>query len=61
MELGFIMLVVTILCVVAIVREFKTQNMFGAAFAALSALVFGFFSIATLYWELILPLFTGQA
>jgi hypothetical protein len=57
MELAFIILLVTILCVIAVVRELKSQNMFGAAFAAISALVFGFFSIATLYWELIRPLF----
>lgn len=57
MELGFIILIVAILCVMAIVREFKAQNMFGVAFAGISALVFGFFSIATLYWELIRPLF----
>ncbi|GAB2573429.1 DUF2759 family protein [Gracilibacillus alcaliphilus] len=57
MELGFIILVVTVLCVIAVVREFKSQNMLGAGFAAISALVFGFFSIATLYWELIHPFF----
>ncbi|MDX8045993.1 DUF2759 family protein [Gracilibacillus sp. S3-1-1] len=57
MELGFIILVVAILCVIAVVRELKAQNMFGVAFAAISALVFGFFSVATLYWELIHPLF----
>ncbi|GAE91213.1 hypothetical protein JCM21714_154 [Gracilibacillus boraciitolerans JCM 21714] len=57
MELGFIILLVTILCVVAIVREFKAHNMFGVAFAGIAALVFGFFSIGTLYWELIRPLF----
>ncbi|WP_208588435.1 DUF2759 domain-containing protein [Gracilibacillus suaedae] len=57
MELAFIILLVTILCVIAVVRELKSQNMFGVAFAAISALVFGFFSIATLYWELIRPLF----
>ncbi|MGP4042348.1 DUF2759 family protein [Gracilibacillus sp. D59] len=57
MELAFIILVITILCVIAVVRELKAQNMFGVAFAAISALVFGFFSIATLYWELIRPLF----
>ncbi|UOQ47456.1 DUF2759 domain-containing protein [Gracilibacillus caseinilyticus] len=57
MELGFIILVVTILCALAVFRELKKQNMFGVAFAGLATLVFGFFSIATLYWELIHPLF----
>ncbi|SFL82296.1 Protein of unknown function [Gracilibacillus orientalis] len=57
MELAFIILVVAILCAFAVVRELKTKNMFGVAFAAISVLVFGFFSIATLYWELIRPLF----
>ncbi|QGH34923.1 DUF2759 family protein [Gracilibacillus salitolerans] len=56
MELALIILVITILCVFAVVRELKSQNIFGVAFAAISALVFGFFSIATIYWELIHPL-----
>ncbi|WP_054788874.1 MULTISPECIES: DUF2759 family protein [Gracilibacillus] len=59
MVIGFIFLVVAILCAIAIIREFKSQNMFGAAFSAISALVFGFFSIATLYAELIKPLIAG--
>lgn len=57
MELGFIVLLVTILCAAAVVRSFKSQNMFATAFAGIATLVFGFFSIATLYWELIHPLF----
>ncbi|MFC4388536.1 DUF2759 family protein [Gracilibacillus marinus] len=60
MVLALILLAVAIVCVIAIFREFKRQNMFGAAFSAISALVFGFFSIATIYWELIRPLVTGE-
>ncbi|WP_066192984.1 MULTISPECIES: DUF2759 family protein [Gracilibacillus] len=55
MVLGFIVLVIAILCVAGLVREFKAQNILGILFAGLSSLVFGFFSIATLYWELIHP------
>lgn len=57
MELAIIILIVAILCAVGVVRSFKAQNMFAAAFAGLATLVFGFFSVATLYWELIRPLF----
>ncbi|ENH97465.1 hypothetical protein J416_05623 [Gracilibacillus halophilus YIM-C55.5] len=57
MTLGFIMLAVTIVCIIGIIREFKSQNMFGVFFSGLSTLVFGFFAIATLYWEIIRPLF----
>lgn len=57
MELGIIILIVAILCAIGVVRSFKEQNMFAVAYAGLATLVFGFFSVATLYWELIRPLF----
>ncbi|RCW65376.1 DUF2759 family protein [Saliterribacillus persicus] len=56
MVLGFLLLIVTVLSALAVVREFKKQNMFGAGFAGLSTLTFGFFSIGTLYFEIIDPL-----
>lgn len=58
MELGFMLLVVAIVCAIATVRELKKQNLFASGFAGLSTLVFGFFAVGTLYWEIIRPLFT---
>ncbi|WP_077621510.1 DUF2759 family protein [Sediminibacillus massiliensis] len=52
MVLALMLLVVTILCAIAVIRELKAKNMFAVAFAGLSVLVFGFFSIATIYTEL---------
>ncbi|MFC0522621.1 DUF2759 domain-containing protein [Pontibacillus salicampi] len=48
MTLAIMMLLVTILCALAVFREFKTRNMFAVAFAGISTLVFGFFSIMTI-------------
>ncbi|WP_186575791.1 DUF2759 domain-containing protein [Aquibacillus kalidii] len=52
MVLAILLLIVTILCAVAVIRELKNKNLFAVAFAGLSAAVFGFFSIATIYVEL---------
>ncbi|WP_174613801.1 DUF2759 family protein [Virgibacillus ihumii] len=48
MVLGIILLAVTILSVVSVVRQLKIKNLFALGFSAVSALVFGFFSIATI-------------
>ncbi|KGP72956.1 DUF2759 family protein [Pontibacillus yanchengensis] len=48
MTLAIMMLFVTILCAVAVFRELKTKNLFAVAFAGISTLVFGFFSIMTI-------------
>ncbi|HLQ73803.1 MAG TPA: DUF2759 family protein [Bacillota bacterium] len=52
MVLGILLLAVTILSVVSVARQLKYKNLFALAFSAASALVFGFFSIATLLCEL---------
>jgi hypothetical protein len=43
----FACLGITILCVIGLFKTLKDKNMFAAGFAAISALVFGFFSIAS--------------
>ncbi|RWZ60083.1 DUF2759 family protein [Halobacillus fulvus] len=48
MVTGIILLLVTILCVIAVFREIKTKNFFAVFFAAISALMFGWFSIMTI-------------
>lgn len=48
MVLAVMLLIVTALCAWATVRELKEKNMFAVAFAGISVLVFGFFSVATL-------------
>ncbi|MDC3413396.1 DUF2759 domain-containing protein [Aquibacillus sp. 3ASR75-11] len=53
MVLAVMLLVVAILCAAAVIREFKTRNFFAVAFAGVSALVFGWFSIMTLIEPLI--------
>ncbi|WP_407268383.1 DUF2759 domain-containing protein [Radiobacillus sp. PE A8.2] len=60
MELAIMLLVVAVLCAIAVLREFKRQNFFAVAFAGISTLVFGFFSIATIYSEIV-AMFTQQA
>ncbi|WP_082233842.1 DUF2759 family protein [Halobacillus massiliensis] len=49
---AILLLIVTILCIFAVFRELKTKNFFAVAFAGLSALVFGWFSIMTIYANL---------
>ncbi|MFD1018742.1 DUF2759 domain-containing protein [Thalassobacillus hwangdonensis] len=49
---AIIILLVAILCVLAVFREVKNKNFFAVAFAGVSALIFGWFSIMTLYSNL---------
>ncbi|SFL67817.1 DUF2759 domain-containing protein [Salibacterium qingdaonense] len=49
MAFGITMLVVAILCGVATIREIKRRNFLGFGFAGLSLLVFGWFSIMTIF------------
>ena len=50
--LAIIFLAVALLAVVSVIRQLKFKNLFALAFSALTAVVFGFFSIATLITEL---------
>ncbi|MCP8616855.1 DUF2759 domain-containing protein [Salirhabdus salicampi] len=52
MVLAIMLLVATILCVFAVLRESKNRNMFAVGFAGISALIFGWFSIMTIISEL---------
>lgn len=52
MVLAIILLLVTLLCVISIIRQLKLRNNFALAFSAVSALAFGFFSIATIIAEI---------
>ncbi|MBH0229866.1 DUF2759 domain-containing protein [Halobacillus yeomjeoni] len=52
MVTAIILLFVAILCVIAVFREMKTKNFFAVMFAAVSALMFGWFSIMTIYSNL---------
>ncbi|QTM99822.1 DUF2759 family protein [Sediminibacillus dalangtanensis] len=52
MVLAILLLIVAILCAVAVLRELKAKNMFAVLFAGLSTLVFGWFSIMTVWAEL---------
>ncbi|MBO8156102.1 MAG: DUF2759 domain-containing protein [Bacillaceae bacterium] len=54
MVMGILMLIVTILSLIAVFREAKNRNFFAVAFAGISTLVFGWFSIMTIYGELFL-------
>jgi len=50
--LAIIFLAVALLAVVSVIRQLKFKNLFALVFSALTAVVFGFFSIATLITEL---------
>ncbi|SDI95539.1 DUF2759 family protein [Salimicrobium halophilum] len=52
MVTAILLLLVTILCLAAVFREIKTKNFFAVAFAMVSALVFGWFSVMTIYANL---------
>ncbi|MBA2173603.1 DUF2759 domain-containing protein [Halobacillus locisalis] len=52
MVTAIILLIVAILCVIAVFRELKTKNFFAVLFAAASALMFGWFSVMTIYANL---------
>ncbi|MEC3883099.1 MULTISPECIES: DUF2759 domain-containing protein [Halobacillus] len=49
---AILLLLVTILCVWAIFRELKTKNFFAVLFAGASALIFGWFSVMTIWYNL---------
>ncbi|WP_405101192.1 DUF2759 family protein [Oceanobacillus sp. FSL H7-0719] len=50
--LAILFLLVALLAVVSVIRQLKIKNLFALAFSALTAVSFGFFSIATLISEL---------
>jgi len=52
MVLGIILLLVALVCLISFVRQLKLRNNLAIAFSALSALAFGFFSIATIISEI---------
>ena len=57
MVLAVIFLLVAILCAIAVIRELKSKNLFGVAFAGISTLVFGWFSLMTIFY----PIFSSSA
>ncbi|RDW19196.1 DUF2759 domain-containing protein [Oceanobacillus arenosus] len=50
--LGIIFLLVALLAVISVIRQLKYKNLFALAFSTLTALAFGFFSIATIISEI---------
>ncbi|MGP4072478.1 DUF2759 domain-containing protein [Piscibacillus sp. B03] len=52
MVLGIIFLFVAILSFIAVFRELKRRNVLAILFAGASAAVFGWFSVMTIYSEL---------
>ncbi|MFC4022796.1 DUF2759 family protein [Oceanobacillus longus] len=50
--LAIVLLFVTLLAVVSVIRQLKYKNLFALAFSAITALAFGFFSIATILSEI---------
>lgn len=53
MVLAILFLLIAILCVLAVFREFKAKNLFSLAFAGISSLVFGWFSVMTIIAHLL--------
>ncbi|WP_074435748.1 DUF2759 family protein [Oceanobacillus jeddahense] len=51
--LGILFLLVALLAVVSVVRQLKYKNILALLFSGLTAVVFGFFSIATIISEII--------
>lgn len=49
MVLALMLLVVTLLSVVSVIRQLKFKNILALGFSAVSVLVFGFFSISTIF------------
>ncbi|WP_138415799.1 DUF2759 domain-containing protein [Aquibacillus sediminis] len=49
MTLAIILLFVALLSGIAVIRELKSQNFFGVAFAGISTLAFGWFSVMTIF------------
>ncbi len=50
--LAILFLLVALLAVVSVIRQLKIKNLLALAVSSLTALAFGFFSIATLIYEL---------
>lgn len=50
--LGVIFLAVALLAVISVIRQLKYKNILALLFSALTAVVFGFFSIATIISEI---------
>jgi len=48
MVIGVIFLIIAVLCLLAIFREGKKHNFFGAGYALIACVVLGWFSIMTL-------------
>ncbi|MDT8863037.1 DUF2759 domain-containing protein [Alkalihalobacillus sp. MEB130] len=48
MIFSIIMLITSLLCAVAIVRELRRKNFFAVGFAGISFVVFGWFAVATI-------------
>ncbi|GGE46795.1 hypothetical protein GCM10011391_27050 [Pullulanibacillus camelliae] len=48
MVIGVIFLIIAILCLLAIFREAKRRNFFGAGYALITCVVLGWFSIMTI-------------
>lgn len=51
--LGILFLLVALLAVVSVIRQLKYKNILALLFSALTAVVFGFFSIATIISEIV--------
>lgn len=47
--LAIVFLIITILAVIGGIREMKRMNLFAVGFSFVTVLVFGFFSVMTLY------------
>lgn len=52
MVLAIILFIVTLLCILSVLRQVKFKNYFALAFSAIAALSFGFFSVATILCSL---------
>lgn len=48
MVLGFILIIITLLCGFAVCREIKSKNIMASIMTGSSALLFGFFSVTTI-------------
>jgi uncharacterized membrane protein len=50
--LAILLLLVALLAVVSVIRQLKYKNLFALAVSVLTAIAFGFFSIATIISEI---------
>ncbi|WP_088104700.1 DUF2759 domain-containing protein [Halalkalibacter urbisdiaboli] len=49
MFLSIVFLLIAILCAFAVIRELRRKNFFAVGFAALTFIVFGWFSVMTIF------------